>query len=179
MAHERTEIREAVVAQLIAASTAAGSRVYETRLAPIRTAELPAISVYVDSETVRPDSMSSAPRELKRTAELAIEAWARADADVDDVLDALALEIETAMDSDVNLDETAFNSVLSSTEVKISMDGDRPMGVVRLVYAVVYHTDQRVDAPDDDFDKADVKFSLENEQDEADQANDSLEDIHE
>lgn len=176
--HERRAIREAIRTQLTG-ETAAGARVFETRQAPLRTDELPAIAIYTEDESVDPASGSTAPRELRRTVNIAIEAWARAAADVDDVLDELALEIETAMDSDLEFGGTAYHSVLLSTEVGLKLDGDRPMGAIRLVYAVTYHTDLRVGEPEDLFDKAEITYNLENAQHEDDQAHDTLEDIHE
>ena len=182
MAHERQSLREAIVLQLMGPSnnrTAAGARIFETRQAPIKTAQLPAISVYVDSESVSEDSDKSAPRELKRVAIIAVEGWVWASDSVDDSLDDLALEIETAMDIDLNFGETAFDSVLQSSDFGIKLDGERPMGAVRLEYKVTYHTDLRVAEAADDFATADVQYSLAGDQAALDQAHDSIEDIHE
>ena len=182
MAHERKELREAIVSQLKGPSnnrTAAGARVYETRQGPLRTSELPALSVYIDSETVTEDSDKTAPRELTRIATVAIEGWCIATTAVDDALDALALEIETAMDVDLNLGLTAFDSVLSLSEFGIKLDGERPMGCVHLEYKVTYHTDLRVAVAVDDFDTADIQYSLAGDQATLDQAHDTLTGIHE
>ena len=184
--HERQAIRQAVVAQLRGSApdynTAAGARVFETRMAPIRSAELPAISVYTSDETIDADSAATAPRELRRTLQLAIEAWCAATVNVDDAFDALALQIETAMDSDVNLADTCFSCVLSSIETGIKMEADKPMGCVRLEYSVVYHTDLRTSAADtarEIFDTAAVQYSLEGNQATLDQAADLVDNIHE
>ncbi len=181
--HERQAIRQAIVAQLRGSAptyaTAAGARVFETRMAPLRQTELPAIAVYAGDEAIDPDSASTAPRELKRTLTVAVEAWVRLTENVDDALDDLALEIETAMDSDLNFGSLAFDSVLSSTEIGLKMDGDRPMGCARLEYSVTYHTDLRVDAVADEFDTADIQYSLEGNQATLDQAHDLVDDIHE
>lgn len=176
--HERQAIREAVVAQLLG-ETAAEDRVYKSRLTPVRAGALPAISVYTDDETIDPESANSAPRELLRTVTVAIEAVAKDRENVDDALDDLALEIETAMDADVNLGGTAFDCVLSRIEVGLKAEGDKPHGCIRLEYSVTYHSDLRVSAPPDEFDTADVRFSLSGEQATADQAHDSLPDVHE
>ncbi len=175
MPHERQDLRDAVVTQLVAAGMSVGSRVYKTRMGPIRATELPAVCVYISDETVDPTSRMTAPREMKRTAKVVVEAYARATEDVDDVLDALALEVETAMDVDLNFDETAFDSVLTSTELGIQMTGDRPMGAVQLTYSVIYHSDSRVAAPEDDFEGADAQYSLAGDQLTADQAQDTIE----
>lgn len=159
--HERQAIRDAVVTLLTGTApnfaTSAEQRIFKTRLAPVRASELPAISVYCDNETVT-DNQSS-PRELTRTMTVAIDGWARATENVDDALDDLALEIETAMDSSTELLDTAYSAVLTTTEVGIKLDGDRPMGCVHLEYTVVYHSDLRVGHATDDFDTADIHIS--------------------
>jgi hypothetical protein len=180
--HERQAIREAIKAQLIGTpptfATAARDRVFKSREAPLRVAELPAINIYTDSEPVDPDSGNSAPRELKRTAVIAVEGWVVASDDVDDRLDDLALEIETAMDQDLNLTDTAFDSVLVSTEIGINPKGERPMGCVHMEFAVTYHTQIRTVAPVALFDTADIRVSLDGTQALDDQAHDLVTDIN-
>ena len=180
--HERKSLREAIVAQLKGSNpyrTAAGVRVYETRHGPARVHELPMISVYTDSETVDDASMMTAPRELTRKVVVAVEGWVIASANVDDALDALALEIETAMDVDLNFAGTAFSSVLSSSEFGIKLDGERPLGCIHMEYAVTYHTDLRTEALEDNFDTAAVEYSLSGTQDTLDDAHDLLTGVHE
>lgn len=176
--HERQAIREALVSALVAGATPAGDRVFKTRLAPMRDAELPAISVYTLDEETDQASRKTSPRELKRSVSVAIEAWAKAGTNVDDTLDDLALAIETAMDADQNLGATAFDSVLTRTEIGLKLDGDRPMGCAHLEYEVTYHTDLRVTEPVDDFDTMAASYRV-NGAGEDDQAEDLVTDIHE
>lgn len=173
MPHERKLMRDAAVAQLLGA-TSAGSRVTSTRMPPPQTATLPSIGVYTDDEVTDEASKHSAPRELKRRALVAVEAWVAVPAGgaIDDAFDAIALQIETAMDANIYLAGTAFESVLASTEMGIDMSGARPMGCVKLTYEVDYHSDLRVTAPTDIFDAATTKYSQNNAQAPADQAQD-------
>lgn len=181
--HERQGIREAVVAALIGTAptyaTAAQARVTKTRMAPSKTAQLPAISVYTSDEAVNPPSANTAPRELKRRVTVGIEAWVIASADVDDALDAIALQVETAMDVDSWLGGTVTDSVLLTTEMGLKLDGERPMGCVRLEYAADYFTDLRVAEPADAFTTVDVQTSINNAQAPADRAEDLITGIHE
>lgn len=180
--HERQAIREAVIAQLIGTApafrTSAQGRVTKSRMAPMRGTELPAINIYTDGDETDANSKDTAPRELKRTTVVTIEAWAKYAENVDDALDDLALEIETAMDRDLNLANTAFDSVLERTEIGIKLDGDRPMGCVHLEYAVTFHTDLRVAAPTDIFDTASVRYDLAGAQAPADERTDTLSNIN-
>lgn len=179
--HERQAIRAAVVAQLVASSTSAGARVYPMRQPPVRKVELPAICVYTDSEETDEESANTAARWLKRKALVAIEIWAEATTAVDDVLDALALEVETAMDQDDSLAGTAFWAWgPASTEIGITAIGDKPVGCCRMLYAVTYKTDLRTEARDgafDDLKTVDTKYNLAAAQDDADQAEDKQEDL--
>lgn len=159
--HERAAIRKAVVSALVgrapAFATSARDRVTSSRQAPIREAELPTINVYVDGETVDDVTASDSPRELTRTVVLVVEGWAGATADLDDVLDDLALEIERAVDADPFLGDTAADSVLTNTEIGLKIDGSRPLGCVHLEFAITYRTPQRVAEATDDFLRADVQ----------------------
>lgn len=139
--HPRQLLREAIKAALLGA-TAAGSRVYETRLVPWRQAELPAISVYATEEEVDPASKSTAPRELTRNLSMTVEAVVSvpANGNVDDELDAISLEVERAMHADQYFGGTAADSVLASTVMGTMVEGNRPMGAVQLVYLCTYRT---------------------------------------
>lgn len=175
--HPRQAIREAVRARLISAATSAGARVYETRMTPFREVELPAIAVYTMDETA--DDRGSSPRELTRKLTLEIVAAVRAADNVDDALDSISLEIERAMHSDETLGGTASDSVLTSTDIGIEIEGNKPIGMVRINYAVTYysHAPESADTALGDFKTADIRFSLNNEQAPLDQAHDQLQNL--
>ena len=179
--HERAQLRAAILAQLVAANTAAGSRVSYARQAPLVSDLLPVISVYMREETTTDSSKRTAPRELKRDVAIAVEAWVVtvAGGDIDAEMDAIALEIETAMDGDRYLDSCAFDSVLTATEFGRSMEGARPMGCVILQYDVAYHTNARITAPVNQFDKMGTTTDLAGAQAVADETSTLTEDIHE
>lgn len=144
MAHPRTLLREAVVAQLTDA-TAAGSRVYDTQIDPHRKGSLPAISVYTLSEPVEPDAANTAPRELTRVPNVEIAGWVSGGdgSAVARAMDNLAGEIEAAMDADRYFAGTAGESVLEGTEMEIRAENGRSdplIGIVVLTYSVTYRT---------------------------------------
>lgn len=101
MTHPRELIRQAVVATLVAANTAAGARVKSTRIEPIKKSQLPAIAVYTLSEDTQTDTEHFAPRELTRDLKLEIAAWVehKDSYPVDDAMDDIAAQIEAAMDA--------------------------------------------------------------------------------
>lgn len=145
MAHQRKQIRDAVVARL-ANATGAGTRVSATRVDPHKRGELPALSVYTPSEQVDPDGALTAPRELTRDLQLEIVGWvAHSDAlPADDAMDALALEIEAALDSDSYppLGGLAGDLILTGTTMDVLGEerSDVLVGVLKLTYSVTYRT---------------------------------------
>lgn len=160
MAHPRQEIRHAVAAQLTG-KTAAGGRVFRTRKVPYQGVELPALAVYTLEESVEDDG-DSAPRELQRSIQLAVEGVVEGTEDVDDALDALALEVETALHADDTFGGKASDSMLSSTELDVFEDGERTVGLVRLVYAVTYYSTAPEAVALPDFTTADIRHNLSN-----------------
>lgn len=136
--HPRRLIRDAAKAALLS-ETAAGTRVVTSRRIPWRPSQLPGIGIYTLEETTDPASAQTAPRELKRHLELAIEAFIRADEDTfDDELDAIAREIEVAIAADDTLGGTASDCWLTKTEFDFGTEGDQQIVTVRLIFRVTY-----------------------------------------
>jgi hypothetical protein len=162
--HPRQEIREALVAALTGTAdprpTAAGERVFETRFVPWRTAQLPAISVYATAEQVEEGSKSTAPRELTRWVSMTVDAVVVASENADDELDALCLEIETAIHADPTLAGKASDCILTSTELGTIADTGRPMAAAQLVYEVSYITAAPESADLEDLETIDTKYDL-------------------
>lgn len=180
MAHQRQVIREKVAA-LLSGATGAGARVFQSRVVPYRRLELPAIAVYARSEQVDPESRLTAPRELTRSLQLAVEIAERLSEDVDDALDALALQVEKVFDADPTLGGEAGDSLLGSTQIDLVEDGDKPIGVAILTYEITYRTDAP-DADDvslDDLVTVSTQTSLGGVQAEADRTGDVVDDLDE
>lgn len=138
MPHARQLIREAAAAQLTGLATTAG-RVYAARVHPLGPAGIPAILVFTNQEQVISES-EFAPREQRRTLELVIEGYARLSADVDDQLDQIASEIETAIAADTTLGDTARDCELTSINTDLFGEGDQFMGLLTMTYSVLYFT---------------------------------------
>ena len=158
MPHPRTIIRHAVATLLRGANTAAGARVFTTRVDPYRRPELPALAVYTLDESSEVIEGSS-PRELKRTLQLAVEAEVAMAKNVDDVLDDLALQIELALHQDPTWGGVAEDSNLDSTEIQVLGEQDKQVGVVRMVYQVTYLSNVPATPPElPDFLRASIDY---------------------
>ena len=163
MAHPRTEVRQAVIALLVNANTAAGSRVEDSRVDPIGTSKLPLISVYTLNESVDTDASSqSAPRTLERNVKLEIAGFVpHSDAvPVATAMDNLAAQIEAAMAGDQYIGDKVSDAILEDTDMNIRAENGRSdplIGIVTLTYSVTYQTQPGAVDATDDFRTVDAK----------------------
>jgi len=142
--HKRETIRKAVVSLLTAdmiPGTIATGRIYSNRSRPLWEGYLPAINVTSDSEESERSDLTGGTS-LERTLDLVVEATALdiSDENLDDTLDDLAEEIESALGSDHTWGDEVTSSTLTATEFELDAGGEKPMGTVRLTYTVQYFT---------------------------------------
>ena len=69
-----------------------------------------------------------------------VEGYARTASNLDDTLDTISAEVETAVASDPTCNALALDTVLQSTEIEYDSEGDQPIGSVRLSFSVHYQT---------------------------------------
>lgn len=136
MSHARTQIRQAVVA-LLNGNTEAGNRVFSSRVHPLDDAKLPALLVYTSQENVGERSMQR-PRTQQRQLQLAVEGYLKARGDIDAEADALALEVEQLIAADPTLAGLVKDISLESTSTQLSGEGEKPVAVITLTFAVLY-----------------------------------------
>lgn len=142
--HIRQQIRERI-ATTVTGLTTTGSRVYQSRVYPMASANMPGLLVYSTSEDSEIDAMG-ATGVLNRVLNISIEGYVKTITEFDDKIDDICKEVETAMAGDQKVNGLAKNSFLQSTEIEFSGDGDQPIGVVTLNYVVQYRT--ATNAPD-------------------------------
>lgn len=136
MSHARTQIRQAVVA-LLNGNTEAGNRVFSSRVHPLDDAKLPALLVYTPQENIGERSMQR-PRTQQRPLQLAVEGYLKARGDIDAEADALALEVEQLIAADPTLAGLVKDISLESTATQLSGEGEKPVAVITLTFAVLY-----------------------------------------
>src|SRR5574343_361509 len=93
--HVHKQIRDAVKTALTGLATT-GSRVWANRLQVMQDADLPGLRIYADDETSADLSMH-APGISERQLTLVVEAVVKAVSGLDDTLDQIAKEVETAL----------------------------------------------------------------------------------
>ena len=133
--HLHKQIRDAVKTALTGLSTT-GSRVFANRLQPLQDANLPALRIFADEE--RAEAMTiHAPQMLGRELTLVVEACAKATTALDDTLDQISKEVETALAAGITLG----GQNLQITYTGMSFDDeqlDKPIGVKRMSFTTPY-----------------------------------------
>lgn len=138
MAHVRQQIRERIASVLTTNVTLVSSRVYQSRVYPLTEAQLPAVTVYTGAETSGLQTIGT--KTLMRTVNINVDVYAKATADLDDDLDAIAVQIEEAIAGDFTVNGLAKDAVLISTDIDFSGETEQPIGMARLTFAVRYIT---------------------------------------
>jgi hypothetical protein len=138
MSHVRKQIRDRIATILTSGVTLVSSRVYKTRVYPLSQAKLPAVTVYVGSESS--GLMTIGVKTLMRDLEVSIDVYENANASLDDNLDAIAVQIEETIGADFTLNGLAKQSVLTSTSIDFSGETEQPVGIARLTFTIRYIT---------------------------------------
>lgn len=134
MAHARRSIREAVATAVTGLATT-GSRVFQSRMREQET--LPCLLVVTDSEVVDATVGTIQQREL----EIRITGLAQTASNVDDTLDAIAEEVETAVQSAGTLGGLVSAApVLTGIRTAFDDSLQQPVGEIELSFRCTYFT---------------------------------------
>ena len=127
MAHARQTIREAA-ATLLTGLTTTSTRVFQSRMAPQDS--LPCLLVMTDGEEI---TWGAFEKQLDRRLTLTVVGLAKATSNVDDTLDTIAAEVETALGTDLKYELTAI-------AVDFEESLEKPAGRIVLTYSIRYFT---------------------------------------
>lgn len=133
MSHIRTRIRQKL-AELL---SGLGLTVTPNRTTPLQLADLPCISLFARGEEVQEVTNS---RTQERTADIIIDVYVRGGADLDDQLDAKALQVEQAVAAGRRLGDLVDRVTLVSTQLDETTIAEVRVGVARLHYRVTCRT---------------------------------------
>jgi hypothetical protein len=139
MAHVRKQIRDRVASVLTDGVASVNSRVYISRVYPITSDDLPALTVSINSEQSSMITLGTT-KSLGRRLSINIDIYARSTSALDDSIDAIAVEIEQAIAADFTVNGLAKEAILSATNIEHSGEAEKPVGIARLSYDVLYHT---------------------------------------
>ena len=144
MPHVRRQIVAAAKRALSALSTVAAANVHAGRAAPVASTAAPYLLLYAREE--RAESVSSrgqGDRRLQRVLTLVVEAVTAEAADSDELIDAIALEVETALAADPTLGDLAKDLVYSGIAIDGKVEGESRTGIARIEFTILYHTSAR------------------------------------
>ncbi len=136
--HARQALREAFADRLSGLQTT-GDSVFQSRTKDLETCWLPCLLIYSTEEMSKPASLGH-PRRFNRQLKMVIEGVGETADDLDDLLDQMAEEIETAIGGDPTFCRQCKGAYLNETKIGLSTAGKRRVGVVRLEYIVNYST---------------------------------------
>lgn len=136
MAHVRRQIREAAAALVTGLGTT-GSRVYQSRVYPLKAADLPCLLVNTDDEEASSDSIGALT--FERVMRLTVRGVAQATVDLDDTLDGILEQVETVLNG-ATYSGLAKQTALSSVRVQMTDELDKPAGVIEMQFNVTYFT---------------------------------------
>lgn len=138
--HVRTQIRNSF-ATLVTGLATTGSNVYKTRLYPFQSDNLPGLAVSVESEEV--DDEEGKNEQLQhRDAMVVVSGYDKLVAGLDDQLDTISAEVETAVFADRFLSGLLMSLDLVSTETELVVDQEKPLGEITLTFRARYFTSE-------------------------------------
>lgn len=137
--HVRKQLRDAVATAVTGLATTA-SRVHGYRVYALGSSvDLPALSVYVESEDAELATVH-APAVVERRVTVHVRGFARAASGVEDTLDTIAKEVETALASGVTVGAKTVPLAYAGCDIEWEA-GDRPIGAVDLRFtATLFNT---------------------------------------
>lgn len=126
MSHSRTQLREQMASLLTGLATT-GARVYQSRMRPADG--LPCLLVTTNDEDITPGNIHGW---YERRVSLQVRGFAKGGTTLDDTLDQIALEVETAL--------AGSRAELDRIEVDFDDELEQPVGVITLTYQMTYFT---------------------------------------
>lgn len=128
--HVRKQVRDQVVGLVTGLSTT-GSKVYQNRNYPLSVSELPCLIVRTGDEQVQYLTIHNAAMQ-QRVMQVIISVIAEAISGLDDAVDDICKQVETALAGTVSLTESFI--LESTTGIQPNVVGEKPVGLVDITF---------------------------------------------
>lgn len=138
MPHARQQIRDQIVTTVTGLATT-GSNVFSTRVWPHEGGVLPSLNVRNGIEAI--DNDASTLDIETRSLDIQIEARVKSTGSIDDELDDICAEVETAIMADDTLGGLVKWIELAQTEFDDSREVDQPAGLAVMTWRCLYRVD--------------------------------------
>lgn len=136
MAHLRTQIRNALAAQLTGLASTA-SRVSTTQFYPVAPSSLPCLLIVTEDENIEAASIGWPPV-LARELRARVVALASGTSGHEDALDQIAAEVEVALAADRTLGGLVKSAQLVGLRPSFDAESERPVGRMEMLYLFTY-----------------------------------------
>ena len=133
--HLHKQIRGAVVTKLTGLTTS-GARVYANRLQPLPDATSPTLLVTLDEETATQATFHTSPI-YERELRLSVAAIVKATSALDDTLDLMSKEVETALAAGITVGSRTLEVFYSGMSFE-DEQSDKPVGIKRMSFTIPY-----------------------------------------
>jgi len=145
MTHVREQIRTRAVSVLTGLATT-GANVFPSRVHPFHKdgTELPGLAVYTMSEEIENEEGDALSHIQNRSVLLTVEGYVSTQDPeaLEKLLDDIAEEVETAIFADQFFTGLAIGTDLMGTESGLSEEAEKPVGVIILIFRVIYLTNE-------------------------------------
>ena len=133
--HLHKQIRTALVTKLTGLTTS-GVRVYANRLQPLPDALSPTLLITLDEERAEGITLH-APQMQERSLTVVVSAVAKATSALDDTLDLMSKEVETALAAGITVAGRLLDVFYTGMTFE-DEQGDKPVGVKRMTFSITY-----------------------------------------
>lgn len=133
--HLHKQIRGAIVTALTGLATTA-ARVYANRLMPLPDVLSPTLLITLDQETATILTMHPSPI-YERELQLTVTAVAKATSALDDTLDQMSKEVETALAGGITIGGRRLDFMYTGMSFD-DEQSDKPVGIKRISFTVPY-----------------------------------------
>lgn len=133
--HVRRQLREAVATAVTGLATT-GSRVFQSRVYDVQESELPCLLVYTVSEEVVDASVGNL---IGRRVAVVIEGRAKTASDVDDTVDQIAKEVESALAPAVTVGGQGIPVLYEGCEIEMD-PAEQPVASINMRFGALLYT---------------------------------------
>ena len=133
--HLHKQIRSAVVTKLTGLTTS-GARIYANRLSPLPDTTSPSLLVTLDEERAEGLTIHQ-PQAQERELTLSVSAIAKASSALDDTLDLMSKEVETALAAGITVGSTTLQVFYTGMSFE-DIQADKPVGVKRMTFTIPF-----------------------------------------
>lgn len=135
MSHVRQQIREQI-ATAVTGLAVTGSNVFQSRVYPVEKANLPCLLVFTEGESVEIETAGISALQRRNTV-VTVQAIASATADLDDTLDTICSQVETAI---YGASTISNDTRLLNTDIELTAIGEKPVGTATMTYSMILST---------------------------------------